>query len=145
MEEILKFIEDCISVFYCYFNFGKPNTEKMLPICRPAVENFIFNKIYHILIDIYNYKFKDENKLFNDRQAKIKSLLSIDQIMNFLEVKSIFKGNLDNNFVPYKSTIDCINKIQYEISPKEKLDTLMKASLELRNCILDISKGKARN
>ena len=44
--------------------------------------------------------------------------------------------------LPYKTTIDCINKIEFEQTPKDKFDTLMKASLELRNGILDITKGK---
>jgi hypothetical protein len=89
MEEVLKFIDECVSTFYCYFNYGKPNTEKILPFCRPAVEKFIFNKIYFLLSDIYNCKYKNENKAFNDQQIKIRSTLSLAEIMNYSEVFNI--------------------------------------------------------
>jgi len=143
MEEVLNFIDECVGTFYLYFNYGKSEKEKLLPYCRHAVEKFIFNKVYFVLYDLYNYKFRNENKAFAEQLLKIKQSCSLEDIMEFSEVKPIFKGNLGSNFVPYKSTINCINKIKNEISPKDKLDTLMKASLELRNCILDITKGKS--
>ncbi len=58
----------------------------MLVYCRPAVEKFIFNKIYGILYEIYNHKFAEENKKFQEKLAKIKKL-SLEYIMEFLEVK----------------------------------------------------------
>jgi hypothetical protein len=142
MEDIMKFIEECVSTFFCYFNFGKSNTEKMLPYCRPAVEKYIFNKIYFLLYDIYNRKYEEENQKFVFKQNRIRVKLKTEEIMDFLEIKKKFRGNDRDFYTPYKSTIDCINKIEYEQTPKDKFDTLMKASLELRNCILDITKGK---
>ncbi len=65
--------------------------------------------------------------------------------MDYLEIKKKFRGEYLAGFtsmLPYKMTIDCINKVEFEQTPKDKFDTLMKASLELRNCILDITKGK---
>jgi len=142
MEEVLKFIDECVGTFYLYFNYGKSEKENVLPYCRHAVEEFIFNKVYFVLYDLYNFKFRKENQAFVEQLIKIKQNCSLNYIMDFSEVKQIFRGNLGSNFVPYKSTINCINKIKNEISPKDKLDALMKASLELRNCILDITKGK---
>ena len=42
----------------------------------------------------------------------------------------------------FKSTIDYINKIEYEQNPKSKFDTLIEAGLELRNTILGCHGGK---
>jgi len=96
-----------------------------------------------LLYDIYNTKFQEENKIFITKQNKIKVTLSVSEIMEFLEIKPKFRGiNLENKMLPYKSSIDCINKIEFEQTPKDKFDTLMKASLELRNGILDITNGK---
>jgi hypothetical protein len=144
MKEICNFIDECVDTFYCYFNFGKTNTEKLLPYCRPAVESFIFNKLYFIIYELYNKKYEEENKVFTEKKTSIKENNSIETIMKYLELREDYRGiNKDFDFsIPYRSTIDCINKIEYEITPKDKLDTLMKASLELRNCILDITKGK---
>jgi hypothetical protein len=141
MEEILKFIDDCVSTFHCYFNFGKSNTENMLHYCRPAVEKFLFNRLDPILKEIYNRKYEAENNKFLMHQTNIKVKLSVEQIMEYLEIKKKFRGEQEYGF-PYKSTIDCINKMEYEHNPKDKFEVLMKASLELRNCILDITKGK---
>jgi hypothetical protein len=141
MEDIYRFTEDCVATFYCYFNFGKSSTEKLLQYCRPAVEKYIFNKIYQHLYDIYCEKYKDENTIFLRNQNLIRFQKTPLQIMKIIEVKKAF---IDENTrgIPYRSTIDCINKIEFEMSPKDKFETLMKASLELRNSVLDVTKGK---
>ena len=153
MEEIVKFINDCVSTFHCYFNFGKSNTEKMLPYCRPAVEKFIFNKLYFLLYDLYDKRYEEENRKFVINQNNLKVKLSVEKIMDYLEIKKKFRGeNMENetsfvsthHIIPYKSTIDCINKLEFEQTPKDKFDCLMKASLELRNSILDMTKGKVK-
>lgn len=51
------------------------------------------------------------------------------------------KGQAGVN-IPYKNPIDCLNKIELELTPEDKFDCLVKTSLELRNCVLDYTKGK---
>jgi len=148
MGDIVSFIEDCVSAFHCYFNFGKSNTEKLLPYCRPAVEKFIFNKLYVLLYEIYYKRYEEENNKYIQNQNAIKTKLSIEEIMDFLEIKKKFREESSDkkfNYLPFKSTIDCLNKIEFEQNPKDKFDTLMKASLELRNGILDVTKGRVKN
>ena len=135
MESILKFIDSCVSAFFCYFNYGKSITEKMLPYVRPAVEYMIFKKLSDLLNEIYKYKFNSEN------QRNIKKYMTLEEIMNFLEINKKFRI-IDPFVTPFKSTIDFINKIEYELTPKDKFETLMRANLELRNEILDITRGK---
>ncbi len=95
MEEVLRFIDECVSTFYCYFNYGKPNTEKILPFCRPAVEKFIFNKLYFLISEIYNQRYKNENNAFIEKQSNIKANLSLEEIMNYSEVNfTNFRSNL---------------------------------------------------
>jgi hypothetical protein len=144
MKELYKFTDDCISTFYCYFNFGKSNTERMLPYCRPAVEKFIFNKIYPFIYDMYRIKYQEDNTIFLINQNTIKIQKSPIQILKDLEVEKSFidQDEDDRRMIPFKSTVDCINKIEFEVCPKDKFETLMKASLDMRNCILDITKGK---
>jgi hypothetical protein len=144
MQELYKFTDDCVSTFYCYFNFGKSNTERMLPYCKPAVEKFIFNKIYPLIYDMYNTKYQEDNKIFMINQNLLKIQKSPIQILRDLEVKKSFIDQDDDEkrYIPFKSTVDCINKIEFEVSPKDKFESLMKASLDMRNCILDVTKGK---
>lgn len=146
MKETISMIDSCVDTFNNYFNFGK--SEKMLQCVRPAVEKFIFNKIYFILFDIYNSKHSEENNKYLQKVENIKSSLSIEDIMSYLEIKERFrclenyKDNSSIKCIPYKSTIDCINKIEYEQSPKDKFDTLISAGLDLRNTILGCTGGK---
>lgn len=44
-------------------------------------------------------------------------------------------------FSPYRTAIENINKIEYEMIPRDKFDVLMKANLELKTCILDLTNG----
>ena len=148
MGDIIKFIEECVYSFYCNLNYGKSNTAIILPYCRPSVEKFIFNKLNFLLYDIYNIKFTKENTIFSAHQKALQSNYSIVEILDYLhvyytliQINDKFRPDFTRTDLPYKSCVDCLNKIQFEISPKEKIDSLMKASLELRNCILDISKG----
>jgi len=141
MESILKFIDTCVSAFFCYFNYGKSNTEKMLPYVRPAVENIIFKKLSELLYRLYTFKFSIDNKNFLQSQEKIRKYMKTEEIMEYLEINKKFRV-FDGQAIPFKATIDYINKIEYEHTPKDKFETLMKANLELRKEVLDITRGK---
>jgi len=141
MQAILKFIETCVSAFFCYFNYGKSNTEKMLPYVRPAVENILFKKLSDILFELYSHKFAEENTKFVEAQLNIKTHMTTEEIMEYLEINKKFRV-VDKYKVPFKATIDYINKIEFEPTPKDKFETLMRANLELRKEILDITRGK---
>ncbi len=69
--------------------------------------------------------------------------------MEYLEIRPKFRCleeyeafNESQLCLPFKSTIDYINKIEYEQNPKSKFDTLIEAGLELRNTILGCHGGK---
>ena len=69
--------------------------------------------------------------------------------MDFLEIKPEFRrlqtyenSGSSSLCLPFKSTIDNMNKIEYEQNPKSKFDTLIEAGLELRNTILGCHGGK---
>lgn len=143
MESILKFINSCVSAFFCYFNYGKSNTERMLPYVRPAVENILFKKLSDIIYALYNCKYKAENEKFKKSQENIKKYMTTNDIMEYLEINKKFRTS-EKFGIPFKSTIDYINKIELEHTPKDKFETLMRANLELRNEVLDITRGKVK-
>lgn len=143
MEEVTAIIDDCVYTFQCTFNLGKSKTEKILLFCRPGIEKFIFNKIYPLMYELYCKKYEDDNRHFLISQNEIKAKLSPEKIMENLEIKRKFRESEGNvKRIPFDYTIDSINKIEYEKTPKEKLDTLLKASLEMKNTILSLTNGK---
>lgn len=146
MKEVITMVDSCVDTFNNYFNMGK--SEDLVSCIRPAVEKSIFSKIYFILFDIYNSKYSEENKIFLSKIDNINNTMSIEDIMNYLEIKEKFRflENYNTNsiikIIPYRSTIDCINKIEYEQIPRIKFDTLISAGLDLRNTVLGGTQGK---
>ena len=161
MAEIVKVIDECVDTFNTVFNntnnSGSGNTSinttntgadaycniahTKVEFIRQACEQFIFNKISFILSDIYRERHKQDNELFMSSIRRIRSENDVDSIFKHLEIKEKFKT--DDKPIPYKISVDLINKIEYEISPKKKFEYLIKSNLEIRNSIFDFTKGKS--
>ena len=151
MKEIILMIRTCEDTFFNYFNFGKQKNknENLLSYINPAIEKFLFNKLYFQLYELYQKKYEQENIDYINKKKLINEKFSVEDIMNFLEIKEKFrllddykKSDYSENFKPYKSTIDHINKIEYEQNPKVKFDTILSAGLDMRNTILGGNFGK---
>ena len=151
MKEIILMIRTCEDTFFNYFNFGKQKNknENLLSYINPAIEKFLFNKLYFQLYELYSKKYEQENEEYLNKKKLINENCSIEDIMNFLEIKEKFRllddykrSDFSENFKPYKSTIDHINKIEYEQNPKVKFDTILSAGLDMRNTILGGNFGK---
>ena len=145
MKEIINIRNMCDDIFSNYFNMGKSFrlNEETAKQSRNAIDNFIFNKLYFQLYELYCRKYKEENEIFLSKKKLINEKYSIKDIMDHLEIKPQFrcmaayeKSNHSFLCLPFKSTIDYINKIEYEQNPHSKFNTLIEAGLELRNTVL---------
>lgn len=89
MKDVLNFIEECCQSFHCYYNLGdKDMLSNKLVFSKPAVEKYIFNKVYSNMFNIYLKKYEEENQLFNKRKSLINSKNNYSQIMEYLEVSN---------------------------------------------------------
>ena len=142
MKKIVKITEDCVSTFNSSYNIGNETNYSNLTNSnfRKSTEEFLWNKIYFIVFEIYKKKFNEENIKFLKKQKEIKNNFTIDKIFEHLDIKQKFRGE---DKIPFKITIELINKIEYEQVPKKKFETLTESALELRNSILDYTKGKS--
>ena len=153
MAEIVKVIDECVDTFNTVFNSNSGNNgsngngcagnigNTKVEFIRQACEQFIFNKISFILGDIYKEKHRKDNEAFVSSLQRIRNGNDVDGIFKHLEIKDKFKT--DDKPIPYKISVDLINKIEYEISPKKKFEYLIKSNLEMRNSIFDYTKGKS--
>lgn len=146
MNEIIKIINTCDNTFNNYFNLGKNDLTKNSKL---AIEKYIFNKVYFQLFELYNKKYEKLNQDFVAKKSRILSEYSVNEIMDILEIKKDFRclddyenSEHSNYFLPYKSAIDFINKIEFEQNPKSKFDTLIEAGLELRNTLLGANNSR---
>ena len=151
MKEIINMRNKCDNTFSNYFNMGKEikKNENIAKNSKIAIEKFLFNKVYNQLYELYKKKYEKENEIYLEKKKKINEKYSIKQIMEYLEIRPKFRCleeyetfNESPLCLPFKSTIDYINKIEYEQNPKSKFDTLIEAGLELRNTILGCHGGK---
>ena len=151
MKEIINMRNKCDNTFSNYFNMGKSFklNENVAKNSKIAIEKFIFNKVYYNLYELYKKKYEKENEKYLEKKKKINEKYTIKQIMEYLEIRPKFRCleeyetfNESPLCLPFKSTIDYINKIEYEQNPKSKFDTLIEAGLELRNTILGCHGGK---
>jgi hypothetical protein len=145
MKEIIETRNICNNTFSNYFNMGKAFrlNDDMAKQSLTAIDNFIFNKLYYQLYELYNRKYKKEDKEFLAKKKIINAHYTIEEMMNVLGIKEQFRclEEYENSghsplCLPFKSTIDNMNKIEYEQNPNIKFNTLIEAGLELRNTIL---------
>ena len=141
MMEIAKILELCTnSLNSTYNNFNnKENNEDDITYFSLASEQYLFNKIYYIIYNIYDKKYEKQNKEFLLKQKEINQKLNINELLKKIEVKKKYRGN---EKIPFKSVIDIINKVPLEQSIKKKFEILTYGSLEIRTYILEYTKGK---
>ena len=136
MAEIIKIIELSTNTLNCNFNNSSNYSTNFF---TTASEQFIFNKIYSYLYNIYDKKYQNNNTEYLSIKKDINDSMSIKDIMNSAGIKDKFKGNED---LPYKNVIENINKIPYEKYIRNKFKILTQSSLDLRSYILDYTSGK---
>ena len=137
MMKIIKMFEFCTSNLNTSFN--NKNNKYDTNYISLASEQYIFNKIYFILFNIYCEKYKEKNDIIVRIQKEIKENLSSIEICNKLQVNSIYLGNEKE---PFKSVVNIINQITFEKFLHKKFEILTQASLEIRKCILEYTDGK---
>ena len=151
MKEIIEIRNICNDTFSNYFNMGKAFrlNDDIAKQSLTAIDNYIFNKVYYQLYELYNRKYEKENEEFIAKKKIINRNYTIEDIMNTLGIKPQFRclEEYENSghsplCLPFKSTIDNMNKIEYEQNPNIKFNTLIEAGLELRNTILGNNSNK---
>ena len=136
MAEIVKMIELSTNTLNCNFNNINNYNSSFF---TTASEQFIFNKIYQYLFNVYNKKYKNENEEYLSIKKEINKCMNIKEIVNNVGINEKYKGNDD---YPYKNVIETINKISYEKYIKNKFKILTQSSLEMRSYILEYTTGK---
>lgn len=139
MMKIINIFEVSINTLNSTFSFDNKNNVGNNVFFSNASENFILNKIYPVLYNIYHLKYKKDNELYLEKKKEINNKLSIDEIWDKIGIKQKFRGK---DKIPFKYVINIINKINFEKSLTKKYEAITQSSLELRNCILDYTNCK---
>ena len=109
-------------------SFNNKNDEYNTNYIMIASEQYIFNKIYFILFNIYCEKYKKQNEEIIQIQKDINDKLKTIEICKKLQINSIYLGKEQD---PFKSVANIINQIQFEKFLHKKFEILTQASLEI--------------
>ena len=139
MMKIVNMSEESTNTLNSTFNYDDENIKDKPSFFSKASEQFILNKIYPTLYNIYNIKYKSDNELYIKNKTKINEKLTINEICEKIGIKTKLRGK---EKIPFKYVIDIINKIYLEKSLKKKFEVMTQASLEIRNCILEYTNCK---
>ena len=139
MMQIVIICEESTNTLNSTFNYDDQNLNNKPIFFSNASEQFIINKIYPVLYNIYNIKYKENNEIYLQKKKELNEKLTIKEICDRIEIKPELRGNEN---IPFKYVIDIINKISFEKSLKKKFEVITQASLEIRNCILDYTDCK---
>ena len=139
MMQIVIICEESTNTLNSTFNYDDQNLNNKPIFFSNASEQFILNKIYPVLYNIYNIKYKANNEIYLQKKKELNEKLTIKEICDRIEIKPELRGN---EKIPFKYVIDIINKISFEKSLKKKFEVITQASLEIRNCILDYTDCK---
>ena len=137
MSDIIKIIENTTNTLNCNYNVDNVNYNSNF--YNTATEQFIFNKIYYYLYEIYDTKYKKCNEEFLLVKKDINEKLQIKDILINLNIE---KKYLSNDPIPFKLVIEKANTIPLEKCLKNKFKILTQCSLEIRSCILEYTGGK---
>ena len=137
MMKIIKLFEFETSNLNTSFN--NQNNEYDTNYIMVASEQYIFNKIYFLLFNIYCEKYKKQNEKIIKIQQEINNKYKTIEICNKLQVNSIYLGK---EHEPFKSVVNIIEQIQFEKFLHKKFEILTQASLEIRKCILEYTDGR---
>ena len=139
MMKITNIFEESTNTLNSTFNCDDEYIKDKTAFFYNASEQYILNKIYPTLYNIYNIKYKNDNEIYLKKKKEIKSKLTINEICDKIGIKEKLRGQKS---LPFNYVIDIINKISFEKSLKKKFEAMAQASLELRNCILEYTNCK---
>ena len=137
MIEVVKMLELCTNTLNSSYNSYNENND--VEYFSQASEQFLFNKIYYVIYDIYDKKYSKLNNDFKTIKKEINENLTISDLIEKIGVKKKFRGPEEK---PYKSVVDLVNMICFEKTLRKKFEILTQASLEIRTCILEYTSGK---
>ena len=136
LDSIKETVEQAVEALFTHYNYGRANSERMMIYCRPAVEKYIYSKVYHILFPIYVTKQLKIDEEIN-RKRRVCENIENNEIYKRIGMKDVFI--VDDN---YNEACEILNRIEEFKSPIEKIHCIENAISSLRASVIDYTKGQ---
>ena len=113
-------VNDTVHAFNSDYNLGKESAKSLMTYCRPAVEKYIFSKLYDKLFAMYAIKNEDEDRLFTERSSLIRRMKPTE-VMQYLGISEKFQINEHLNFTSRTSFIG-MDQSKYQSINRDMVD-----------------------
>lgn len=100
----MSLVHETVHAFNSDYNLGKESAKSLMTYCRPAVEKYIFSKLYDKLFAMYAIKNEDEDRLFTERSLLIRRMKPVE-VMQYLGIREKFQINESLNFTSRTSFV----------------------------------------
>jgi hypothetical protein len=97
MEGIINLVNETVYAFNSEYNLGKETHKMLIHYCRPAVEKYVFSKLFDKIFAMYAIKNEEEDHLFIQRSSIIKKMRTTE-IMTYLGINQKFIIGENLNF-----------------------------------------------
>ena len=135
LDSIKETVDNAVEALFSHYNFGRANSERVMVFCRPAVEKYIYSKIYPVLFAIYKEKLQKSDEKIQEIRTSCKTLTS-SELFDKLDVDSEFRS--DEIFLDSIETLDRVEDLK---SPLEKINSYTSLIGTIKASIFDISKS----
>lgn len=135
LDSIKETVEHAVEALFTHYNYGRANSERMMMYCRPAVEKYIYSKIYQVLLPIYICKMQRLDEEIRSKK-EIFSSLSQEEIFDRFEIPQVLR-----NQAYYVEGIEILERLEDFKSPTEKVNCLLNMNSAVKSSIIDLSKG----
>lgn len=134
LDSIKETVDNAVEALFSHYNFGRANSERVMVFCRPAVEKYIYSKIYPVLFAIYQEKLLNSDEKIQEIRQTYKAITD-SELFDKLEIDSEFRS--DEIFLDSIETLDRVEDLK---SPLEKINSFTSLIGTIKASIFDISK-----
>jgi hypothetical protein len=135
LDSIKETVEQAVEALFTHYNYGRANTERMMVYCRPAVEKYVYSKIYLVLLPIYVCK---TERMDLEVKRKRNEFLEFkdDLVFERLQIDDEFRSK---EF--YCEAVDILERLEDLRSPTEKVNCILNMNNAVKSAVIDLSKG----
>jgi hypothetical protein len=137
LDSVKETVEQAVETLFTHYNYGRANTERMMSFCRPAVEKYVYGKVYPVLFAIYECKSGPADR---EIAAKRLRLSALDGPEAYREVGIKAEFMLPGG---YSEAVDMLERAEELKSPIEKINCITSAVSAIHASVIDFSKGTA--
>lgn len=135
LDSLKETVEQTVEALFTHYNYGRANTERTMVYCRPAVEKYIYSKVYSVLFPIYLAKTSA-----SDLEISSKRLLARQLELPVLceKIKLEKKFFLPDNYAEICEVFERLSEFK---NPNEKVNCVCSVMNLVKAGIIDCSEG----